>query len=71
MSSIFKLFISVMLQFADLRISDNSQLALGAAACLGVGVIVRAYLAKSDSGLPLPPSPPNSRLRGHFLPARR
>jgi hypothetical protein len=60
-----------MLQLADLPISDNSQLALGTAACLGVGVIVRAYLAKSDSGLPLPPSPPNSRLLGHFLPVHR
>ncbi|KAJ8580951.1 cytochrome P450 [Rhizopogon salebrosus TDB-379] len=35
-----------------------------------LGVIVRAYLAKSDSGLPLPPSPSNSRLLGHFLPVR-
>jgi hypothetical protein len=60
-----------MLQLADLRISDNSQLTPGAAACLGVGVIVWAYLAKSYSSLPLPPSPPNSRLRGHFLPVRR
>ncbi|KAJ8579865.1 cytochrome P450 [Rhizopogon salebrosus TDB-379] len=57
-----------MLQLADLRISDNSQ-PLGAAACLVVGVIVWAYLVKSDNSLPLPPSPPNSRLRGHLLPA--
>jgi hypothetical protein len=59
-----------MLQLADLRISDNSQ-PLGAAACLVVGVIVWAYLVKSDNSLPLPPSPPNSRLRGHLLPAPR
>ncbi|KAG2133748.1 cytochrome P450 [Suillus clintonianus] len=58
-----------MLQLPDLRISDNTQLVLGAAACAGVvGVTVRAYLRKSASGLPLPPSPSTWRLRGHFLP---
>ncbi|KAG1782294.1 cytochrome P450 [Suillus placidus] len=58
-----------MLQLPDLRISDNTQLILGAAICVGViGVIVRAYLRKSDGRLPLPPSPPTWRLRGHFLP---
>ncbi|KAG2115443.1 cytochrome P450 [Suillus clintonianus] len=46
-----------MSQLSDLRISDNAQLVLSAAACLGViGVIARAYRPKS--GLPLPPSPP-------------
>ncbi|KAG2133740.1 cytochrome P450 [Suillus clintonianus] len=61
-----------MLQLPDMRIPDNrdTQLVLGAAACVGViGVMVRAYLRKSDSGLPLPPSPPTWRLRGHLLPA--
>ncbi|KAG2133741.1 cytochrome P450 [Suillus clintonianus] len=61
-----------MLQLPDMRIPDNrdTQLVLGAAACVGViGVMVRAYLRKSDSGLPLPPSPPTWGLRGHLLPA--
>ncbi|KAG1890767.1 cytochrome P450 [Suillus subluteus] len=60
-----------MLQLADLRISDNTQHILGATICVGIiGVIVWAYLRKSDSRLPLPPSPPTWRLRGHFLPPR-
>ncbi|KAG2350125.1 cytochrome P450, partial [Suillus weaverae] len=60
-----------MLQLPDLRISDDTQLILSAAICVGViGVIVRAYLCKSDGRLPLPPSPPTWRLRGHFLPPR-
>ncbi|KAJ8580950.1 cytochrome P450 [Rhizopogon salebrosus TDB-379] len=60
-----------MLQLPDLRISDSSLLAFGAAACLGAGVIIIwAFLTKSDSKFPLPPSPPNWRLRGHFLPRR-
>ncbi|KAG0700492.1 cytochrome P450 [Suillus ampliporus] len=47
------------------------QLALRAVACLGIiGVIARVCLPKSKSGLPLPPSPPTWRLRGHFLPPR-
>ncbi|KAG1725076.1 cytochrome P450 [Suillus paluster] len=51
--------------------SDNTQLVLGAAACLGVlGVIAEAYLSRSESGLPLPPSPPTWRLRGHLIPPR-
>ncbi|KAG1736220.1 cytochrome P450 [Suillus lakei] len=33
--------------------------------------IVGAYRPKSKSGLPLPPSPPTWRLRGHFLPPRK
>ncbi|KAG1743395.1 cytochrome P450 [Suillus lakei] len=58
-----------MLQPPDLHISSKTQLVLGAAACVGViGVIVRTYLRKSDTRLPLPPSPPTWRLRGHFLP---
>ncbi|KAG2119197.1 cytochrome P450 [Suillus clintonianus] len=62
-----------MLQLPDLRISDNTQLALGTTACLGVvvGLIARAYLPKSESGLPLPPSPPTWRLLGHFIPPRK
>ncbi|KAG1782293.1 cytochrome P450 [Suillus placidus] len=60
-----------MLQLPDLRISDDTQLILSAAICVGViGVIVQAYLRKSDGRLPLPPSPPTWRLRGHFLPPR-
>ncbi|KAG1750230.1 cytochrome P450 [Suillus lakei] len=60
-----------MLQLPDLRVSDNTQLILGAAACLGaVGVIARIYLPKSESCLPLPPTPPTWRLMGHFIPPR-
>ncbi|OAX31381.1 cytochrome P450, partial [Rhizopogon vinicolor AM-OR11-026] len=66
---------SIMFQLPDLHISDNTQLVLGAAACLGVvGVITGAYIQlevnRSESGLPLPPSPPTWRLWGHFLPSR-
>ncbi|KAG1723925.1 cytochrome P450 [Suillus paluster] len=44
---------------------------LGAVACLwAVRMIVQAYLPKSESSLPLPPSPPTWRLWGHFLPLR-
>ncbi|KAG2137977.1 cytochrome P450 [Suillus clintonianus] len=60
-----------MLQLSDLSFSENVRRILGAAACLWVvQVIVRASLPKSKSGLPLPPSPPSRRLRGHFLPPR-
>ncbi|KAG2100196.1 cytochrome P450 [Suillus discolor] len=60
-----------MLQLPDLRISDNKSLILDVAACVGaIGTIVWVYLRKSDSRLPLPPSPPTSRLQGHFLPPR-
>ncbi|KAG1792202.1 cytochrome P450 [Suillus plorans] len=60
-----------MLQLPDLRISDNTSLTLDVAACVGViGTIAWVYLRKSDSRLPLPPSPPTWRLRGHFLPPR-
>ncbi|KAG1735508.1 cytochrome P450 [Suillus lakei] len=61
-----------MLQLPAMCLSDNTQLILGAAACLGVilAVIARAHLPKSESGLPLPPSPPTWRLWGHFLPPR-
>ncbi|KAG1750426.1 cytochrome P450 [Suillus paluster] len=63
---------SAMLHPPNLSISDNMQLVLSAAACLGaVGVIARVYLPTSKSGLPLPPSPPKAwGLRGHFLPPR-
>ncbi|KAG0697279.1 cytochrome P450 [Suillus ampliporus] len=54
-----------MLQLPDLHISDNTVLA---ATCLAVVLVTRAYLAKSESDLPLPPSPPNWRLRGHSVP---
>ncbi|KAG1747809.1 cytochrome P450 [Suillus paluster] len=47
------------------------QLVLRAVACLGIiGIIARVYLPTSKSGLPLPPSPPTWRLRGHLLPPR-
>ncbi|KAG1750423.1 cytochrome P450 [Suillus paluster] len=61
-----------MLHPPNLSISDNMQLVLSAAACLGiVGVIARVYLPTSKSGFPLPPSPPKAwGLRGHFLPPR-
>ncbi|KAG0694279.1 hypothetical protein DFH29DRAFT_1006472 [Suillus ampliporus] len=59
---------SAVLQPQNLSISENI---LRAAACLGiVGLIARTYLAKSESGLPLPPSPPTWRLRGHYIPPR-
>ncbi|KAG2741446.1 hypothetical protein P692DRAFT_20688409, partial [Suillus brevipes Sb2] len=54
-----------MLRLPDLRISGNTQLVIGATACVwSIGVIIRAYLRRSH----LPPSPPTRRLRGHFLP---
>ncbi|KAG1827583.1 cytochrome P450 [Suillus subaureus] len=54
-----------MLYLPDLLISGNTQLFLGATACVGaIGVIICTYLRKSR----LPPSPPTWRLRGHFLP---
>ncbi|KAG1899818.1 cytochrome P450 [Suillus fuscotomentosus] len=60
-----------MPQLPDLRISDTMSLTLDVAACVGVlGTIVWVYLRKSDSRLPLPPSPPTWRLQGHFLPPR-
>ncbi|KAG1836856.1 cytochrome P450 [Suillus subluteus] len=60
-----------MLQLPDLRVSDNTQLVLGTAASLGVvGAIYWAFLAKSESALPLPPSPFTWRLRGHFISPR-
>jgi len=64
----FKLSPSAMLHLEDLQIPENLQLVLGAAAaCLGV-LVVRAFVTKSDSSLPLPPSPPTWRLQGHFVP---
>ncbi|KAG2062852.1 hypothetical protein BDR04DRAFT_1235639 [Suillus decipiens] len=56
-----------MLQLHDLRISGDTQLILNAGACIGVmAVVVWAYLRKSGSRLPLPPSPPTWRLWGHL-----
>jgi len=69
MSFLQSFFVLIPLQHPDLRIPDNTQLVLSAAACLTVvGVIFWAYRPKSKSGLPLPPSPPTWRLRGHVLP---
>ncbi|KAG0695263.1 cytochrome P450 [Suillus ampliporus] len=47
------------------------QLLLGAAVCLGVVVIAQAYLSRSKSCLPLPPSPPTWRLWGHSIPIHK
>jgi len=70
MGSLSTLLPPLMLQLPNMYISDNTQLVLGAAACLGVvlGVIARTYLSNSDGGLPLPPCPPTWRLWGHSLP---
>ncbi|KAG2117410.1 cytochrome P450 [Suillus cothurnatus] len=69
MSFLQSFFVLIPLQHPDLRIPDNTQLVLSAATCLTVvGVIFWAYHPKSKSGLPLPPSPPTWRLRGHVLP---
>ncbi|KAG1807217.1 cytochrome P450 [Suillus variegatus] len=61
-----------MLPLPDLRVPNNTQLVLGTAACLGalVGLISWAYISKSESGLPLPPSPLTWRPRGHFISPR-
>ncbi|KAG1736247.1 cytochrome P450 [Suillus lakei] len=72
MSSLQSVVALIQLQLPDLRIPDNTQLVLSAAACLVVvGAIVGVYRPKSKSGLPLPPSPPTWRLRGHLLPPRK
>ncbi|KAG2067029.1 cytochrome P450 [Suillus decipiens] len=52
-----------------LYLSNFQELVVDVAACVGVmGVVIWAYLRKSDGCLPLPPSPPTWRLLGHFLP---
>jgi len=69
MNSFQSFFALVPLQQPDLRIPDSTQLVL---ACLAVvGVIFWAYYPKSRSGLPLPPSPPTWRLRGHVIPPHK
>ncbi|KAG1772935.1 cytochrome P450 [Suillus placidus] len=69
MSSLQSFFALIPLQQPDLRIPVNTQFVLSAAACLAaVGVIFWAYRPKSESALPLPPSPPTWRLQGHVLP---
>jgi hypothetical protein len=61
-----------MPQLPDLLMSDNAQLVLSVGTCLVVaGVFARARRRKSESDLPLPPSPPTWRLGGHFLPHRQ
>ncbi|KAG0694281.1 cytochrome P450 [Suillus ampliporus] len=66
-------FLQPFLAFLSSTVSQPQNLSiyeniLRAAACLGiVGLIARSYLA---SGLPLPPSPPTWRLRGHYVPPR-
>jgi hypothetical protein len=72
MSSLQSFFALIQPQQPDLRIPVDTQLVPGAAACLAVvGVIFWAYHSKSKRGLPLPPSPPTSGLRGHALPPRK
>ncbi|KAG1841527.1 cytochrome P450 [Suillus subalutaceus] len=72
MSSFQSFFALIPLQQPDLHIPVNMQLVLSAAASLVVvGVIIWASRAKSESGLPLPPSPPTWKLRGHVLPPRK
>ncbi|KAG1807806.1 cytochrome P450 [Suillus subaureus] len=69
MSSLQSFFAFIPLQQPD---PVNTQLVFSAAACLTVvGVTFWAYRPKSKSGLPLPPSPPTWRLRGHVLPPRK
>ncbi|OAX33120.1 cytochrome P450 [Rhizopogon vinicolor AM-OR11-026] len=59
-------------QLPELPISENTQFLLGAATCFGLaGTVVLSYLNRSDNGLPLPPSPPNWRIRGHYVPYRK
>ncbi|KAG1875680.1 cytochrome P450 [Suillus subluteus] len=71
MSSLQSFFALIPLQQPDLRISVSTQLVLSTATCLAVvGVFLWAY-RPSKSGLPLPPSPPTWRLRGHVLPTRK
>ncbi|KAG2032860.1 cytochrome P450 [Suillus americanus] len=72
MSFLQSFFALIPLQQPDLRIPNNMQLVLSAAVFLAVmGVIFWAYRPKSKSGLPLPPSPPTWRLRGHVLPPHK
>ncbi|KAG2745979.1 cytochrome P450 [Suillus brevipes Sb2] len=71
LQSFFALMPQTMLQLSDLHMSDNAQLVLSVGTCLAVaGVFARARCRKSESDLPLPPSPPTWRLGGHFLPHR-
>jgi len=72
LQSFIKFLPPVMSQLLDLHIFDNMQFVLGAVACLGVvGVVTWACLLRSERGLPLPPSPPTWRLRGHSLNHRK
>ncbi|KAG1733319.1 cytochrome P450 [Suillus lakei] len=57
----------IMPQLPDLHISQNTELVLAAAACLGLGAVIRSYI-KSGSKLPIPPSPPSPGLLGYVLP---
>jgi hypothetical protein len=61
-----------MLLLPGLHIDENTQLVLGVAACLVMVVVIsRVYRLRSKNSLPLPPSPPNWRLMGHFLPSHK
>jgi len=69
MSSLQSFLALIPPQFPDLRISDNTQLLLSTAACLGViGLITRAHRSESASNLPLPSFISSWRLGGHVLP---
>ncbi|KAG1807819.1 cytochrome P450 [Suillus subaureus] len=72
MGSFQSFFALIPLELPSLRIPDNTQLVLSAAACLAaVRVIFWACSPNSKSGLPLPPSPPTWRLQGHLLPLHK
>ncbi|KAG2136697.1 cytochrome P450 [Suillus clintonianus] len=72
MNSLHSALPLIPLQLPDLPIYEHAQLFIGTAACLAAaGVFARAYLVKSESNLPLPPSPPNWTFQGHTLPPRR
>jgi hypothetical protein len=64
---------TLSLLMLGLVISDQATHVVSAAIYLGavVAIFARAYLAKSESSLPLPPSPPTWRLWGHILPPRK
>ncbi|KAJ8587523.1 cytochrome P450 [Rhizopogon salebrosus TDB-379] len=63
---------TLSLPMLGLVISDQTTHIVSAAICLGavIAIFARAYLSKSESSLPLPPSPPTWRLWGHILPPR-
>ncbi|KAG2133694.1 cytochrome P450 [Suillus clintonianus] len=59
-----------MLRLPDLHILEHRELVLAAAACLGLGAVIRAYHT-TGSKLPIPPSPPSAGLLGYVLPTHK